>query len=61
MSTQVSTKERILEAVRSLPADATADDAIERIVFIAKVEEGLAQLDAGEGIQHEEVKRRFRV
>lgn len=59
MAAPATTKERILEAVRSLPADATAEDAIERIVFIAKVEEGLAQLDAGEGISHGEVKRRL--
>jgi predicted transcriptional regulator len=26
---------------------------------MAKVEEGLAQLDAGQGVPHEEVKRRF--
>ena len=35
------------------------DDAIERLVFMARVEEGLAQLDAGQGISHEEIKRRF--
>ena len=55
----MTTKDRILEAVRSLPPDATVDDAIEQIVFIARVEEGLAQLDAGKGIPDEEVKRRF--
>jgi len=59
MSTPASTTERILDALRTLPADATVDDAIERLVFIARVEEGLAQLDAGQGIAHEEVKRRF--
>jgi len=59
MSAPVSTKERILEALRSLPPDATVDDAIERLVFMARVEEGLAQLDAGQGIPHEEIKRRF--
>ena len=59
MSAPATPKERILEALRSLPADATVDDAIERLVFMAKVEEGLAQLDAGQGIPHEEVKRRF--
>lgn len=59
MSSPATTKERILEALRSLPADATVDDAIERLVFMAKVEEGLAQLDAGKGVPHEEVKRRF--
>ena len=59
MSSPATTKERILEALRSLPPDATVDDAIERLVFMAKVEEGLAQLDAGQGISHEELKRRF--
>jgi predicted transcriptional regulator len=59
MSSPATTKERILEALRGLPADATVDDAIERLVFMAKVEEGLAELDAGQGIPHEEVKRRF--
>ena len=59
MPSPATTKERILEALRSLPADATVDDSIERLVFMAKVEEGLAQLDAGQGIPHEEVKRRF--
>jgi predicted transcriptional regulator len=59
MSSPATTKERILEALRGLPPDATVEDAIERLVFMAKVEEGLAQLDAGQGIPHEEVKRRF--
>jgi predicted transcriptional regulator len=59
MSSPASSKERILEALRTLPPDATVDDAIERLVFMAKVEEGLAQLDAGQGVSHEEVKRRF--
>ena len=56
---EVPTKERILEALRDLPPDATIDDAIERLVFLARIEEGLAQLDAGDGIAHDEVKRRF--
>ena len=54
-----TTKDRIVEAMRSLPADASFDDAIERLVFLAKIEEGLAQLDAGQGIPHEDLKRRF--
>ena len=59
MSASATTKERILEALRNLPPDATVDDAIERLVFMARVEEGLGQLDAGQGIPHEEIKRRF--
>ena len=49
----------MVEAIRELPADATVDDAIERLVFLAKIEEGLAQLDRGEGVPHNEVKRRL--
>jgi len=52
-------RERILEALQDLPDDATVDDAIERLVFLAKVDAGLAELDAGKGIPHEEVKRRL--
>jgi predicted transcriptional regulator len=53
------TRDRIIEVLRQLPADANVDDAIERLVFLAKVEAGLAQLDRGEGIPHDEVKRRL--
>ena len=56
---ETSRKERILDALRDLPADASIDDAIERLVFLARLEEGLSQLDAGQGVAHEEVKRRF--
>jgi predicted transcriptional regulator len=53
------TRERMIEAIRDLPPDASVDDAIERLVFLAKIEEGLQQLDRGEGIPHDEVKRRL--
>ena len=53
------TRERMIEAIRELPEHASVDDAIERLVFLAKIEEGLAQLDRGEGIPHNEVKRRL--
>jgi predicted transcriptional regulator len=56
-----TTRDRILEALEGLPPDATFDDAIERLVFLAKVETGLVELDAGEGIPHDEVKRRLGV
>jgi predicted transcriptional regulator len=49
----------MLEVIRELPEDASVDDAIEKLVFLAKIEEGLAQLDRGEGIPHDEVKRRL--
>jgi predicted transcriptional regulator len=57
--TKATPKDRILEALKDLPVDATIDDAIERLVFLARIDEGLEQLDAGEGVPHEEVRRRF--
>jgi len=54
-----STRDQILEALQDLPADASFDDAIERLVFLAKIQSGLAELDAGKGIPHDEVKRRL--
>ena len=53
------TRDRILEALQDLPADATVDDAIERLVFLAKIDAGLAELDDGKGIPHAEVKQRL--
>ena len=56
-----TTRDRILEALQDLPPDVTVDNAIERLVFLAKIDAGLAELDEGKGISHEEVKKRLRV
>jgi len=56
---EATARDRILEALKDLPRDATYEDAIERLVFLAKVDEGLAQLDAGQGVSHHEAKRRL--
>lgn len=56
---EANTRERIIEAMQSLPEDEPFDDAIERLVFLARLEEGLTQLDKGAGIPHDEVKRRL--
>lgn len=53
------TRDRIIEALEALPPEATIDDAIERLVFLARIETGLAELDRSEGIPHDEAKRRF--
>ena len=54
-----SAKQKILEAIDKLPADATLEDATERLVLLAKTERGLAELDAGQGVDHAEAKRRL--
>lgn len=52
-------KQKALEAIEKLPADATLEDAIERIVLLAKIERGLAEVDAGKGVDHAEARRRL--
>ena len=52
-------KQRLIEALRGLPDDATIEDAIERLCFIAKIEEGLRQSEAGRVVPHEDVKKQF--
>jgi predicted transcriptional regulator len=52
-------KQRAIDAIKSLPDQATIEDAIERLCFIAKIEEGLKQSDAGQLVPHDEVKKRF--
>lgn len=59
MSGSPELKQRVLDAVDALPPDATIEDAIERLVFLAKVERGLAQVAAGQGIPHDEIVKRF--
>jgi predicted transcriptional regulator len=52
-------KERAIEALKALPERATIEDAIERLCFIAKIEEGLRQSEAGQLVSHDEVKKQF--
>lgn len=54
-----SPKQKVLEAIEKLPADATLEDAIERLVLLAKIERGLAELESVRGIDHREAKRRL--
>ena len=52
-------KELVLDAINELPDKASLDDTAERVEFLAAVQKGLDQLDRGEGIPHEEVKRQL--
>jgi predicted transcriptional regulator len=52
-------KQRALDAIQALPDSATMDQAIERLCFIAKIEEGLQQSRHGKVVRHDEVKKRF--
>ena len=52
-------KQKIVETVEHLPDDATIEDAIDRLYFLAKIERGLAESEAGDTVPHDDVKKRF--
>jgi len=52
-------KEMVLDAIRELPDDASVRDIADRLEFLAAIQIGLDQLDRGEGIPHEEVKKQL--
>jgi len=54
-----SAKELLRHAVDQLPPDATVEEAMERLLFLAKIEQGIAEADAGKTLSHEEVGRRL--
>ena len=56
---QGSMKQKVIDVVESLPPDATVEDAMERLYFLAKVQRGLDQADAGDTTSHDEAKKRL--
>jgi predicted transcriptional regulator len=53
----MSIKETLLSSFQNLPDNASWEEAEERFRFLAAIDEARAQLDRGEGIPHEEIKR----
>jgi len=52
-------KEKMLNAVKELPDDASVEDAMEKLLVLAKIERGLAQDERGATLTHQEVKDRM--
>jgi predicted transcriptional regulator len=52
-------KQLALESIQRMPDDATLDDIVERVRFLAGVQKGLDAADRGEVISPEEVKRQL--
>jgi predicted transcriptional regulator len=55
----MSAKEVLLEVAEKLPPDATLNDAIYELEFRQAVQQGLDELDRGEGVPIEEVKAKI--
>ena len=54
-----SAKKLLKDALDNLPDDATVEEAMERLLFLAKIERGLVEADAGKTLSHEEVRKRL--
>jgi hypothetical protein len=55
----MTTKDAVIEMIRQLPNEATVADIMAELYFRQKADQGLRQLDNGEGVDHEEAKRRL--
>jgi predicted transcriptional regulator len=55
----MSDKELALESIQRLPADASLDAIAERLEFLAAIRKGLGQIERGETVSHDEVKRQL--
>ena len=52
-------KDKMLQAVQELPDDASIEEAMERLLVLAKIERGIAQADRRETVSHQIVKDRM--
>lgn len=53
-------RDRVLRAVEEMPSDITFEEVMERVYMLQKIERGRQQIAAGEGIPHDEAKRRMK-
>lgn len=52
----MTTKQKVLQAVQGLPDDVSIEDAIQRLVLLAKIDRGVEQADAGQTMAHSQVR-----
>lgn len=52
-------KDAVIEMIQRMPKEATVVDIMAELYVRQKIDEGLRQLDAGEVVEHEVVKRRL--
>ena len=52
-------KQLLPEALEHVPDDATVEDVMERLYFLAKVARGLDAAERGDLIPHDEIEREF--
>ncbi|MFN6345494.1 MAG: hypothetical protein ACK4V5_13150 [Cyanobium sp.] len=47
------------QTLQGLPDDASLEQAMERLLLLAKIDQGLNDLETGDRVAHQEVRSRF--
>ena len=55
----MTAKQKVLKAVQALPNNSSIEDAMECLLFLAKVEKGLQQADSNQVLTHFEVREKM--
>ena len=55
----MTAKQKAIEAIEELPDTCSLDDIADRVEFLAGIQQGLDQLDKGETIPQDEIKKQL--
>lgn len=55
----MTVKEQLRQVLEALPDDASIEEAMERLYVLYKIQRGVEQLEAGQGIPHDEARKRI--
>jgi predicted transcriptional regulator len=56
-SSRFNVKEKMVEIIEAQPADSSFDEILRELAFARMIEQGLADVDEGRTLSHEEVRR----
>ena len=56
---QITAKQKVLELVHDQPEDSSYDEILRELAFARMIERGLADVENGRTISHEEMKTRI--
>ena len=52
----MTVKEQALKSISELPSNVSLEDIFDNLLFISKIDRGIAELDAGKGISTEKAR-----
>lgn len=52
-------RDQIIKTLQELPAETTVDEAIEKLIFLQNVQEGLNQSEAGDVVSMTDAKKKL--